>query len=74
VSYARRNSFGNAVIRGAGLAAGFALFNFVVGIVSGATVGLWSWTDQINPAARWLVRGLLLGGLVIGILILLSDL
>jgi hypothetical protein len=70
----RRSTLGNSVVRGFGYAAGFALFSFVAGIVSGATVRLWSWTGQINPVARRIVRGLLIAGLVVGILVLLADL
>jgi hypothetical protein len=70
----RRYGLGNSVARGFGLALGFALFSLVAGIVSGATVGLWSWTGQINPVARGIVRGLLIAGLVVGLLVLLSEL
>jgi hypothetical protein len=70
----RRASLGNSVIRGFGLAMGFALFSLVAGVVSGVTVGLWSWTDQINPVARRIVRGLLIFVLVAGLLLILADL
>jgi hypothetical protein len=70
----RRYGLGNSITRGFGYAAGFALFSLVAGIVSGATVGLWSWTGQINPMMRLIVRGLLIAGLVVGLLILLANL
>jgi hypothetical protein len=35
----RRYSLGNSVVRGFGYAAGFALFSFVAGAISGARVG-----------------------------------
>jgi hypothetical protein len=70
----RRSGLGNSIARGFGYAAGFAFFSLVAGVVSGATVGLWSWTDQINPVVRRIVRGLLIAGLVVGILVLLADL
>lgn len=69
----RRSGLSNSVVRGFGLALGFALFSFVAEVVSGATVGLWSWTGQINPVARRIVRGLLIAGLVVGLLVLLAD-
>jgi len=47
----RRSCLGNSVIRGFGLAMGFALFSLVAGIVSGVTVGLWA-AERITPDKR----------------------
>ena len=63
----------NSIQRGFGYAAGFALFSLVAGIVSGITVGMWGWTGQLGPTARWFIRGVLIVGLVVALLMLLSD-
>jgi hypothetical protein len=70
----RRSCLGNSVIRGFGYAAGFALFSLVAGVVSGVTVGMWSWTGQINPVARGIVRTILIAALVAGLSLILADL
>jgi hypothetical protein len=70
----RKYGLGNSVVRGFGYAAGFAIFSLVVGVVSGATAGLWAATERLGPVARWIVRGLLIFVLVAGLLLILADL
>lgn len=70
----RRSSLGNSVVRGFGLAAGFALFSLVAGVVSAMTVGVWAATEKLHPVARWLVRGLVVAVVVVGLLVLLAEL
>jgi hypothetical protein len=54
----RRYSLGNSISRGFGLAAEFAIFNFVAGVIVEMTAGLWLATGQVNPVARRLIRGI----------------
>ena len=70
----RRYGSGNSISRGFGLAAGFALFSLVAGVVSGATGGVWGWTGRLAPVARGIVRGFLIAVLVAGLLLILADL
>jgi hypothetical protein len=70
----RRYSLGNSISRGFGLAAGFAIFNFVAGVIVAMTAGLWLATGQINPMARWIVRSVPIAVLAVGNLMLLADL
>jgi hypothetical protein len=69
-----RRGMSNSIQRGFGLAAGFALFSLVVGAISGVTVGLWAATSKLGPVSRGIIHGLLLAVLVVGILVLVSEL
>ena len=70
----RNRGIGSAIRWGFGLGIGLALYRIVFGALTLAAVGLWSWTGRLSPPARGILRGFLIIGLVIGILIAVSEL
>jgi hypothetical protein len=70
----RNRGIGSAIRWGFGLGIGLALYRIVFGALTLATVGVWSWTGQIHPVARAIVRTILIAALVAGLALILADL
>ena len=65
-----RSSIGNSIRRGIGFGTGWQLAQFVIAI----PVALWALTSDWHPAARWLVRGLVIAAGFIALISLMEDL
>lgn len=73
MTYYRSRGMGEYLRMGFGFAVGWLILRVVLGTIVLATIGVWTATGRINPAARWIVRGLLIVAGLAVILAVLSD-